>query len=201
MSTQNGNIIIDEQKDIQHYAMSVNAWYNTALEHDKSILTLSAGGIGLLLTLLTTGGVASAESLLLYVLAILSFLASLTTVLTIFRNNKSYIERILHDVNYKIEPALGKLDSLALYTFGIGVLFTSMIGVSTAINSHTQNQKAKNMASENKSLNQIEITESFNKAGNLRLQTAVPATVAQTPGANNVPVTPAPTPKTDAPKP
>lgn len=45
---------IDDQKRVEYYAASVNAWFNTSLEHDKSLFTLSAGGIGLLITLLTT---------------------------------------------------------------------------------------------------------------------------------------------------
>lgn len=51
-----------QEKDIQFYAASVTAWFNTRLEHDKSLLALSAGGIGLLVTLLTTVGVKSIES-------------------------------------------------------------------------------------------------------------------------------------------
>ena len=50
---------IDEQKKIEFYAASVAAWYESSLEHDKSLLTLSAGGIGLLITLLTTVGLGS----------------------------------------------------------------------------------------------------------------------------------------------
>jgi hypothetical protein len=38
-----------DRKDVEHYASSVDAWYNTRLELDKSLLTLSAGGIGLFL--------------------------------------------------------------------------------------------------------------------------------------------------------
>ena len=37
-----------KQKSIEFYAASVNAWYASALEHDKSIFGLAAGGIALL---------------------------------------------------------------------------------------------------------------------------------------------------------
>lgn len=47
---------IEQQKSVEFYAAGINAWYNTSLEHDKSIFSLSAGGIGLLITLLTTVG-------------------------------------------------------------------------------------------------------------------------------------------------
>jgi hypothetical protein len=37
-----------KKKEIAFYTAGVTAWYNTSLEHDKSLFTLSAGGIGLL---------------------------------------------------------------------------------------------------------------------------------------------------------
>ena len=84
-----------KQKGIEYYSASVGAWYATALEHDKSLLVLSAGGIGLLITLLTTIGVSSVESFILYIFAIISFITCCFSVLTIFRFNKKYIENLL----------------------------------------------------------------------------------------------------------
>lgn len=52
---------IEDLKTVEYYSAAVTAWFNTALEHDKSILTLAAGGIGLLITLLTTVGLSTAE--------------------------------------------------------------------------------------------------------------------------------------------
>jgi len=63
----------DEQKDVAFYSAAVTAWFATALELDKSILTLAAGGVGLHVTLLTTVGVRSAEGLVLYISALASF--------------------------------------------------------------------------------------------------------------------------------
>lgn len=54
---------IEDLKTVEYYSAAVTAWFNTALEHDKSILTLAAGGIGLLITLLTTVGLSTAEAL------------------------------------------------------------------------------------------------------------------------------------------
>ncbi len=86
---------IENQKRVEYYAASVNAWFNTSLEHDKSLLTLSAGGIGLLLTLLTTVGLSSAEAQVLYIGAIASFVVALIATLVIFRRNRTHIEEIL----------------------------------------------------------------------------------------------------------
>lgn len=40
-----------EKKELEFYKAGISAWYTTAFERDKSLLTLSAGGIGLLMTL------------------------------------------------------------------------------------------------------------------------------------------------------
>ena len=75
---------VSDQKDIQFHAGSVAAWYASSLEFDKSLLALSAAGIGLLLTLLTTDRITSVVMVVLYVIAIIFFLASLLSVLAIF---------------------------------------------------------------------------------------------------------------------
>lgn len=68
-----GNSDAQKLKDVEFYSASVTAWYNSAFEHDKSILTLSSGGIALLVTLLTTIGARSPESMVLYALAVIFF--------------------------------------------------------------------------------------------------------------------------------
>ena len=35
---------LKQQKEVEFYATSVTAWYNTALERDRGLFTLSAGG-------------------------------------------------------------------------------------------------------------------------------------------------------------
>jgi hypothetical protein len=158
---------IAHQKEIEYYASSVNAWFNTSLEHDKSILTLAAGGIGLLITLLTTIGLSSAETLVLYICAIVSFLVALVSVLVVFRRNRTYIEQILTGKVLESDPVLAKADSIALLTFGLGVIFTAVIGIATAI--HSYSSKEKPVSNEPTKANQTTpIRESFNGATNLR---------------------------------
>ena len=115
---------IDDQKKIEFYAASVAAWYESSLEHDKSLLTLSAGGIGLLITLLTTVGLGTSEALVLYIGAICSFVVSLVSILFVFRGNQRHIEDILSGKNQGADPILSKLDGTAIWSFGIGVVFT-----------------------------------------------------------------------------
>lgn len=158
---------IAHQKDVEYYAASVNAWFNTSLEHDKSILTLAAGGIGLLITLLTTIGLSSAEALVLYICAIVSFLVSLVSVLVVFRHNRTYIEHVLAGKSSGNDPVLAKADLIALSAFGLGVVFTAIIGISTAIHSYTSKERV--MSNEPTKTNQsVPLRESFNRASNLQ---------------------------------
>jgi len=158
---------IENQKEVEFYAASVNAWFNTSLEHDKSLLTLSSGGIGLLLTLLTTAGLSSAEALILYIGAITIFVVALVAILIVFRRNRTHIEEILSRKSKSNDPLLTKLDTTALWAFGIGVLFTAIIGIATAVHSYTT--KEKTMANETTKKTEIRIgLDIFNGAGNLQ---------------------------------
>ncbi len=170
---------LEKQKEVQFYAAGVTAWFNTRLEHDKNLLVLSAGGIGLLITLLTTVGVSSAEGLVLHLLAIFSFLVCLGAVLIIFKQNSGHIEDVLKsDAAPFDDPLLAKLDNIAIVAFAAGIIFSSVIGVSAAINSYSI--KEKSMANENKqqtgrttadSLKPEGETKSFNRMSNLKPST------------------------------
>ena len=164
---------VSQQKSIEYFSAGVAAWYNTALEHDKSIFSLSAGGIGLLVTLLTTGGPSTSVVLGLYIAAIASFLVSLVTILIVFRLNRSHIEKVLKSTGPDAvkDQILSGLDLLALVGFGLGALFAAAIGIAAAVSSYEG--KVRNMAIENKSqgAKSSPLNESFNGIKNLQPQT------------------------------
>ncbi|MFT0635166.1 hypothetical protein ACMFY5_24075, partial [Pseudomonas sihuiensis] len=68
---------INQMKEVEFYSANLNAWFNTRFEHDKSLLTLSAGGVGLLITLISTVGVRSIETLILYIFSLFCFILCL----------------------------------------------------------------------------------------------------------------------------
>ncbi|MHB1188445.1 hypothetical protein [Thiobacillus sp.] len=192
---------IENQKRVEYYAASVNAWFNTSLEHDKNLLALSAGGIGLLLTLLTTVGLSSAESLILYIGAIASFVVALVAILIIFRRNRTYIENTLSGKSSN-DPFLTKLDLTALWAFGIGVVFTAIIGIAAAV--HSYSTKEKTMANETTKKTETvalsfngasslqsstDFTKSFNGAANLQPQPVASTTAPA--ASSSAPATPA----------
>ena len=206
---------LQAEKSVEFYAASVNAWYASALEHDKSIFALAGGGIALLVTLLTTVGFSDWTTFVLFAIAIGCFLATLTCLLVIFRKNQAYIEATLTKGGPHLDPTLQRLDLAALVTFGMGVLFAAAVGVSAAWHSFSSRQldKEKLMATENKSSPQqsahaydsvngaaklqFDMTKSFNGAGKLQQAAATPAPSA----AASVPVAPAPPPATNSSKP
>jgi hypothetical protein len=157
---------VRQQKDIEFYSASIQGWLNTKIEHDKSILTLSAGGIGLLITLLTTIGIKSAEYLVLYVSAIICFVITIGVVLAIFKRNSTYIEKVILNEGHHTDTTLNRLDIMALGSFGFGVFLTALIGVSVAINSYTSN--AITMGKKD-STNRVIIGDSFNGFSKLKI--------------------------------
>lgn len=158
---------LHDLKSVEYYSASVTAWYNTHLEHDKNLLTLSAGGIGLLITLLTTGGVPSAEGLVLYIIALCCFVICLGSVLAIFKQNGKYVEALVKGEPCPPNPVLQRLDSVAIYSFVAGIVFAVVIGISAAITSYSN--KEKGMTNQTKSSSETTIVrESFKGADNLK---------------------------------
>jgi hypothetical protein len=195
---------IEDHKKIEYYSAAVTAWFNTALEHDKSILTLAAGGIGLLITLLTAVGISTAEALLLYIFAICCFVVALVSVLIVFSSNKNHIESILTVGQKGTDPCLAKADGVAIWAFGLGVVLTATIAISAAIHSFTTKEKPmateSNKTTQPSSLNESfngaariqptgDFTKSFNGAANLQ-----PQPTTSTPAAYSTTVVPTPTP-------
>ncbi len=161
---------IRAHKTVEFYAASVNAWYASALEHDKSVFALAAGGIAILVTLLTTVGVSTWATSVLFAGAIASFLTTLVALLTIFRKNQTYIEATLACGQPYNDPSLRRLDLVALVAFGVGVVFASAVGVSSAIDSFTAKRTDKEKAMATESTNQKTQIEALSVFGVGRLQ-------------------------------
>ena len=155
-----------EEKEVHWYSATVNAWFSTRLEHDRSLLALSAGAIGLLVTLLSTVGVWSAEGALLFGAALLAFFVSLVAVLWIFRRNATHLTETIKS-NVASDPVLRALDVIAIGAFLFGVVLASIIGVSAAV--HSLKPSEVGMSDEQKIQSQIG-NDSFNGATSMRPQ-------------------------------
>jgi hypothetical protein len=94
------------------------------------ILTLAAGGIGLLVVLLTTVGPSSSWELALYILAGLSFIAAVCCAIWIFSRNSEHLEDVINTGRTGHDVLLIKLDAWMLAAFLIGVVLTGVVAVS-----------------------------------------------------------------------
>lgn len=154
----------DEPKDVEFYAANLNAWFNTRFELDKSLLTLSAGAIGLLITLISTVGAKSIESLILYFLSLVCFILCLGALLLIFRGNAKHLEEVVNNQATN-DPFLKILDRAAALSFMLGVIFASIIGISTAINTYIEKE---HVMSDKKNIPGTPAFDSVNGIANIR---------------------------------
>ena len=125
---------LNQEKSLAFYSASVNAYYTTKFEYDKSLSSLSAGGVGLLFTLLTTVGVDSAASLVLYMAAMVCLLACIVSVLVIFNENAKLIVNMVSSDNVN-NSKINFLDKLSKYSFGLAAIFIVLISAGVAIDS------------------------------------------------------------------
>lgn len=123
-----GNI----DKETAFYAAIVQAWVQTRMEKDRSLLALSSGGVGLLVTLLTTVGVVDLWQLVLYIFAAVGFGVSIFSAILIFDWNAKHLQRVATTHESGDDPTLIRLDTLLLLGFIVGVILLAIIGITTA---------------------------------------------------------------------
>jgi hypothetical protein len=200
---------LNDSKQVEFYSQGIAAWFNSALEHDKSLLTLSVAGVGVLVSMMQTV-IDSICALLLYTGAVLAFMICIVSVLMIFKRNKNHILDVFNGQT-KNDHLLELLDSSASSSFFIAMLLSALLGISSAIT--TYSEKGKKMANENiKNTSQstttydsvngmanlIPANESFNQMANLQksfvgmaqLQGQPQNQTQPTPGKNNQANTP-----------
>src|SRR5688572_7614081 len=100
-----------KEKAVAFYAAMVEAWVATRMEKDRTLLALAAGGIGLLVTLLTTVAPTSAWQLALYAVAGALFLATVILAIQVFDRNSHHLERVVNHQERGPDPLLDKLDA------------------------------------------------------------------------------------------
>lgn len=179
---------MNQMKEVEFYAANLNAWFNTRFEHDKSLLALSAGAVGLLITLISTVGVRSIETLILYILALACFVVCLGALLWIFRRNAKHLEDVVRETAIN-DQLLNILDRTAVASFMFGVILSSIIGISTAIHSYIE--KAPEMTDKTKLQNRTIAQDSISGITSMR-PTGEPATSSVSGISNMKPATPQP---------
>lgn len=129
-------VLLEEEsaKRVAFYEALLNSWINTRMELDKSLLTLSVAGLGFLIGILgqyTGGGI---EAFILYLLALLSFLICVISILLVLRQNSTHIEDVVSN-GADSSKLLAVLDGVGLFAFIFGLVFSSILGISIAAKS------------------------------------------------------------------
>jgi len=122
-----------EGKNIAHYQTLLSAWISTKMERDKTIVTLSAAAIGLLVTLLTTVGIKSYWEIAFYVGGFFGFAIAIWSSLIIYEKNSDHIEEALRG-STSHSPELQKYDARSKASFVIGACFALGLGIFASIN-------------------------------------------------------------------
>lgn len=120
---------INNTEDEVFRSASINAWIQSKMERDKALLTLSSGGVGLLVTFLQFKETIESCHSILYYIAFISFILCIASVIVIFNRNAKYIEKLLSSETRENDKVLGFFDYMAVTFFTIGILFTIIIGL------------------------------------------------------------------------
>ena len=153
-----------EGKNIAHYSILLSAWIETKMERDKTLVTLSAAAIGLLVTILTTVGAKHFWDVFLFAIAVVSFLVTIWSSLVIYQLNSQHLEEAIRGSSDK-DPRLEKYDKRSIRAFIIGAVVTLLIGISSASFKLINPEKS---TEENKMTNQQKSPNNSGKPAYLR---------------------------------
>lgn len=155
-----------EGKNVAHFSILLGWWIQSRMEFDKTLLTLSSVGIGLLITILITlGAQSSIDSLLLilFIGAFLGFVTCIGSTLTTYRLNSQYIEGELKTKDSaEVTLKLKNFDKLNLGSFILGIVFFFAIGVVATLETF-EKKGDTNMANE-KETTQLPTGDTFKKS-------------------------------------
>lgn len=72
-------------KNVAQYSVLLTAWIQTKMEHDKTLVTASLGGIGFLLSVLSFAGVSAWWEIIFFAGAFGGFITTVLSALTILQ--------------------------------------------------------------------------------------------------------------------
>lgn len=117
----------DLQKRVAFYSIVTEAFVASGMEKDRTFVTIAAGGIGLLVTLLTTdNSTHSRLELWCFALAALFFTLAIGLGIWVFSRNKPYLLKVHKEGIEARDCVLECLDLGLAVCFGLGVVFTAI---------------------------------------------------------------------------
>ncbi|MBM4918748.1 hypothetical protein HYO36_20170 [Vibrio parahaemolyticus] len=148
---------VEQLSGIEFQSQSYASFYNTTLEKDKSILTLSVAGIGFLLTLLQFTKSISYIELAFFMIGAASYLVAIYCIISIFGKNSSFIIDLVRKRDTSVKQyQLDVLDKTAIRSFYLAIVMTVLLGAATSQSMFTIGENAM---SDNKQVTQT--TQTF----------------------------------------
>lgn len=119
-----------EGKNVAHYQVLLSAWITTRMEQDKTIITLSAGAIALLVTIITTVGVKGFWQYFFAITALAGFITAICSCLPIYQVNAKHLEESLRSESTEnTSKLLKKLDKITIRSFYAGIVCAVLMAV------------------------------------------------------------------------
>tara|TARA_R110000751_G_scaffold199947_1_gene304729 strand:- start:640 stop:1287 length:648 start_codon:yes stop_codon:yes gene_type:complete len=157
---------VEQLSAIEFQSQSYSSFYNTTMEKDKSILTLSVAGMGFLLTLLQLAKNISYFEFTFFLIAALGYLVAIYSVISIFGKNSNFIIELVNKRDTSVKQyQLDILDKTAIRSFYLAIVMTVVLGVSTSQNMFTIGEKP--MSDDKKVVQRVFVTDSCMKATDL----------------------------------
>ncbi len=115
-----------DPKNLAFYSSVVEAWIATKMQKDRSLLTLSSAGVGLIATLVSALSPSSWSVLTLLSGGALAFLVTIVSVIRAYERNADHLKAIVNEGTREDDPKLLRLDKTAFWGFVIGVALTGI---------------------------------------------------------------------------
>ena len=113
-------------RNVAHYQVLLTGWIQTRMELDKTFVTFSSAGIGLLVTLAVVYGVRNEYEFAAVVLGLLTFLLCIMTCLILYKLNSAVLAAEITN-NSVSRPKLKAYDILAQVSFFVALICLSVM--------------------------------------------------------------------------
>jgi hypothetical protein len=127
---------LNRAKSVEFVSQAYASYYNTTMEKDKSILTLSVAGLGFLITFINLSSQLGLFEYFIFIFAALSYLISIFSIITIFEKNADHIVAVVTDSDDSDRSGneLKKYDKRAIRSFYCGIVISLIFGLTTTFN-------------------------------------------------------------------
>lgn len=185
------DIELQRSYSVEFNSQSYASVYNTKLEKDKSILTLSVAGLGFLVTFINFTSSFNILDYFLFVISALSYLVCVFVVIKIFDENAEYLIDLMNDQEgwSDKELKLRRLDRKAMWSFYVGIVASVTLGVSVSmlqekgVNSVSKKNDSQYQVANESFAGMSDLKKSFTGVSNMKPK---PASGSSTTQAQNI---------------